>query len=106
MSKKANGRNEHGNGGAATDAPPAQDGRLRRVVTSIERGAGDLRRATAETSAGATGAIESSGLGREVTSGAARTAAAALRHPVTTAIGSAYVLGFLRGHGVRRRRSR
>jgi hypothetical protein len=105
MSKKANG--QHGHDGTATAAPPEHEaGRLRRVVTSIERGAGDLRRATAETSAEAAGAIDTSGLGREVTRGAARTATAALRHPVATAIGSAYVLGFLKGHGSRRRRSR
>ena len=92
------------------DATAAQTPRLRRVAASVGHGAGEVRRVAAATTAGAAQAFDAADLGPKLkhraTAAGSRATRAAIDNPVPSAIGAAYVAGFLKGHRVARRRSR
>ena len=84
--------------------------RLRRVAAKVGHGAGEVRRVAAATTAGAAHAFETADVGPELKQrmgrGASRATGAAISHPVPSSIAAAYIVGFLKGHRVARRRSK
>ncbi len=91
-----------------THAPQQEDTRLRRAAHKVGHGAAEVRRVAGATSAGARDAFEAADAGPElrqgVKKGTARAATLAAANPVPTAIGFAYLAGFLKGHRIARRR--
>ena len=84
--------------------------RLHRVAASVGHGAGEVRRVAAATTAGAAQAFDAADvspkLKQRASAAANRATRAAIDNPVPSAIGAAYIAGFLKGHRLARRRSR